>query len=303
MAGIFRMIGGIAERLVHATSTEATTTAAKLGAAAAHVRAPVDRVAHELPRASELSVARDRAAAAIRTTPERTPHGRTSAGSDIHAARLRETTTGAHGGPSVSKMTSIIKHHVSGQGQTLITTPELSAKIARGEHQISEVQGRHIDYPSQDIRLIESTSPKVHGQTHIAAKHLGTDLAANIKRLVAEPHIRAAGSFTDESSAQFAIDVTIANAANQRLIEAFLNDASNSKTILKRVDLGRTVGSSTTRADLDAGKPTLYPARTANVVIIKDDSFPEGYRILTSYPVVEAKAQVDALGNPLRGSK
>ena len=62
MAGIFRIIGGIVERLTHATSTEATATiAAKLGEAATHVRTPADRVTQTLPRASELSVARDRA--------------------------------------------------------------------------------------------------------------------------------------------------------------------------------------------------------------------------------------------------
>ncbi len=278
MAGIFRIIGGIAERLIHAASTEATTTAAaKLGAATSHVSTPADRIAHALPRASELSAARDRAGTALRSAPAR-----------VQGSRGTNMLQFAH---------TIIVHHGVGDGKRLITTPELAAKIARGEHQIDEVAGKHIDFPSQNINLIESTSPHARGQTHIQAKHLGTDLQGNIERLRSEPHISAAGSYESSESAQFAIDATIANPVNQSRIAAFLENPLIPVTDLRRVDLGRTIGTSTLRRDLDAGRPSLIPSRTANVVIIKDPSFPEGYRVLTSYPVAVQRPQVDQFGN------
>jgi hypothetical protein len=285
MAGIFRIIGGIAERLTHATSTEATaTTAAKLGEAATNLlRAPADRVAQTLPRASELSVARDRAGTGMREAPALSGRG-----TNVAVARAaREAVPTALG---------VIVHHAKGPGNLLLTTPQLAAQIARGEHQIDDVAGKHLDFPSQDIKLIESTSPQKPGQTHIVAKHLGTNLEDNVARLQREPKIHAAGGFIDEPSAQFAIDDTIANPANQKALQRFLDDASVEKQALFRVDLGRVVGESTLRKDLDAGHPALVPTTTATVVVIKDPSFPEGYRVLTSYPEAVRPAEVDSLG-------
>ena len=69
------------------------------------------------------------------------------------------------------------------------------AAIAAGRHQRSVVDGTALAYPSQDLRAIESARPRQHGQTHSLTEHVGTDLAANIRRLDAEPHIRAAGSY------------------------------------------------------------------------------------------------------------
>jgi hypothetical protein len=66
---------------------------------------------------------------------------------------------------------------------------------------------------------------------------------------------------------------------------------------LRRVDLGRPVGASTTRADVLAGHPRLIPGTTATVVLIKDPSFPEGYRVLTTYPDTR-RPEVDERGNP-----
>lgn len=304
MAGIFRIIGGIVERLTHATSTEATATiAAKLGEAATHVRTPADRVAQTLPRASELSVARDRAGTGLReapatsmpqlaeptVAPARHRH-------HIHAGRGTNTARRDAAREAVPPAFGVIVHHANGPGNLLVTTPQLAAQIARGEHQIDDVAGKHLDFPSQDIKLIESTSPQKPGQTHIVAKHLGTNLDDNVARLQREPNIHAAGGFIDEPSAQFAIDKTIANPANQKALQHFLNDASVEKQALFRVDLGRVVGESTLRKDLDAGHPALVPTTTATVVVIKDPSFPEGYRVLTSYPEAVRRAEVDVLG-------
>ena len=83
------------------------------------------------------------------------------------------------------------------------------------------------------------------------------------------------------------------NAANEHLP---LEEAESLKTALERVDAGTTVGTTTTRADLDSGRPELIPGRTATVVLIKDTTFPEGYRILTTYPDTRP-AEVDARGS------
>ena len=124
---------------------------------------------------------------------------------------------------------------------------------------------------------------------------MGDDLAANVRRLEAQPQIRAAGGYATEALAQLATDRTIANPANQRAVGAFLQDPERLKIALARVDVGQTVGTTTTRADLDAGRPVLVPGRTATVVLIKDATFPEGYRVLTTYPDTRP-AEVDARG-------
>ncbi len=187
-----------------------------------------------------------------------------------------------HGGPTV-----------------LNTTPDLAAAIHRGEHQIHVVDGVTIAQPSQDLRLIESARPFDHGQTHVGAKHIAPSLEDDVARLNREPHIPAAGGFVDESAAQYAVDHTIANPANQRFIGEFLADPTRYKDVLHRVDLGRTIGNDVLRSDLRAGDPQLRAAATATVVIIKDPSFPEQYRVLTAYPQARRGAEVDAGGNAL----
>ncbi len=190
----------------------------------------------------------------------------------------------------------IVRHTGAGRSVPLKTTPAAAARIAAGLHQIRSVDGAPLAYPSQDLRAIESADPLEPGQTHGLTEHVGNDLAANVRRLVAQPHIRAAGGYSDEASAQLATDRTIANPANQRAIGSFLADPERLKSALERVDLGQTVGSTTTRADLNAGRPQLIPSRSATVVLIKDATFPEGYRVLTSYPDTRP-AEVDARGN------
>lgn len=190
----------------------------------------------------------------------------------------------------------IVRHTATGPSVALKTTPPAAARIAAGLHQVRSVDGTVLAYPSQDLRAIESAEPLEHGQTHGLTEHVGNDLAANVRRLEAQPQIRAAGGYVDEARAQFATDRTIANPANQRAIAAFLADPERLKTALERVDAGATVGTTTTRADLDAGRPSLIPGRTATVVLIKDGSFPEGYRILTTYPDTRPP-EVDARGN------
>ncbi len=232
-------------------------------------------------------------------------------GASAAPAALRAALAPAAGGPALScdhiaprpaaagllvPAPAIVRHTGVGGSVTLRTTPAAAARIAAGLHQVRTVDGVALTYPSQDLRAIESADPHRHGQTHGLTEHVGNDLAANVRRLQAQPLIRAAGGYTDGALAQRATDRTIANPANQRAIGAFLADPERLKTALERVDLGGTVGTTTTRADLDAGRPVLIPGRTATVVLIKDASFPEGYRVLTTYPDTRP-AEVDTRGN------
>lgn len=177
-----------------------------------------------------------------------------------------------------------VHHTFAGNGVRLDATTAEAAAIRNGDHQIDVVDGATLAFPSQDLTKIESTQPLEHGQTHGLTKHVGQTLDDNIRRLEAQPHIRAAGGYYDLAHAQRATDRTIANPANQAAIRKFLDDPSRSKLVLARVDLGEAVGASTSREDLDAGHPSLIPGTTATVVLIKDPSFPEGYRVLTTFP-------------------
>ena len=183
-------------------------------------------------------------------------------------------------------------------GVALVTTANAAAAIATGAHQVRVVDGRTLAYPSQDLTKIESLEPDRPGQTHALERHVGTTLADNVARLTASPLLHAAGSYTSRADAQFATDETIANPSNQAAIAAFLADPGRLKTALARVDLGRTVGSSTLQSDLAAGSPKLVPGSTATVVLIKDPTFPEGYRVLTTYPDTR-RPELDARGTPL----
>jgi hypothetical protein len=183
-------------------------------------------------------------------------------------------------------------------GIALITTPAAAAAIRSGSHQIRTVDGRQLRYPSQQLGAVESTAPGRPGQSHTLARHVGESLADDVDRLERHPQLRAAGGYDDAASAQLATDRTIANPANQAAIGAFLADPGRLRAALARVDVGEVIGTSATRAGIETGAPALVPGRTATVVLIKDPTFPEGYRVLTSYPDTRS-AEVDPQGVPI----
>ncbi len=200
---------------------------------------------------------------------------------------------------SAASAATIVHYRPAGPVVALKPAPGEAGRIAAGLDQIRVVDGAALAYPSQDLRAIESAAPRQPGQTHALTEHVGNDLTANVRRLESQPSIRAAGGYFDEARAQFATNRTIANPANQRAIGTFLNDPGRLKLALERVDLGATIGTTTTRSDLNAGHPSLLPGRTATVVLIKDATFAEGYRVLTSYPDTRPP-EVDAGGGAIR---
>lgn len=192
-------------------------------------------------------------------------------------------------------------HHADQEpagGVALVTTAAARAAIAAGRHQVRVVDGRTLTYPSQRLGAIESLEPDRPGQTHAIERHIGTTLADNVARLTASPLLHAAGSYSTLADAQFATDETIANPANQAAIGAFLADPGRLKIALLRVVLGRDVGATTLQSDVAAGRPKLVPGATATVVLIKDPTFPEGYRVLTTYPDIR-RPELDPRGTPL----
>jgi hypothetical protein len=180
-------------------------------------------------------------------------------------------------------------------GIALATTQAAAAAIRAGLHQIRTVDGRAIRFPSQNLAAIESRAPGRPGQSHTLTRHVGETLADDLSRLEHHPLLRAAGGYTDAGTAQLATDRTIANPANQSAIGAFLADPGRLRTALARVDVGAVVGTSAMRDTTGTVAPGLIPGRTATVVLIKDPTFPEGYRVLTSYPDTRG-AEVDANG-------
>jgi hypothetical protein len=223
--------------------------------------------------------------------PDRVAHAAVEGALDLRAAH------GAFGRNASARVVGL-----GSDGSVLATTPTQAAAIRAGVHQVRSVDGVQLQYPSQRLAAIESTNPYEHGQTHVLTKHVGQSTADDIARLRREPHITGAGGFSDAASAQFAVDRTIANPASQRTIARFL--AGPSPTIrLPRVALDRAVGTTVSRASLDAGRPAAEPATTANVVLIKDPSFPERYRVLTAYPASSQTPDVDAAGAPFSAAR
>ncbi len=200
------------------------------------------------------------------------PHGATAP--DLGAARTRLGTPAA---PANRPL-------LGTAGTALRTTAAQAAAIKAGAHQIRRVGGDDLRFPSQDLRMIESSEPFAHGQTHVLTKHVGPTLADDIARLQREPHIRGAGGFTDLATAQSAVDRTIANPLAQKAIGLFIDRAGQATLPLPRVALGETIGHDLSRSDFANGNMRLTDETTATVVLIKDPTFPEGYRILTAYP-------------------
>lgn len=177
----------------------------------------------------------------------------------------------------------VIRHLIAGDGIPLATSPKQALSIARGEHQVRSVDGVALQYPSQRLDLIESAKPLQRGQTHTLTKHVAQSLADNVRRITQE-HVSGAGGFTDLDAAENAVDTVIADPPSQQALSDFLRDPSKQKFALPVMEFDSPIGTSTSKRDVMSGDPALVDADKALVVMIKDGTFPEGYRVLTAYP-------------------
>jgi hypothetical protein len=111
---------------------------------------------------------------------------------------------------------------------------------------------------------------------HLLDKHVGETYEDLATRLAKEPRIDAASSFTDRATAEKAVAETIN--ANQAKITDWLASGRNTPLPISHT-MSEPVGISVPR-----GVPVGIPASSVKVILVRDASFPDGYRILTGYP-------------------
>ncbi|CNF29584.1 Uncharacterised protein [Yersinia rohdei] len=110
---------------------------------------------------------------------------------------------------------------------------------------------------------------------HLIARHVGQNDAQLATRLLNDPKVRVASTFSDRAVAESAISNAIG--ANQSAIGSFMK--SNSNQIVIKYSSPTVIGSSMTR-----GSTSSQPVSNVSVVIRKDPTMPDGYRIHTGYP-------------------
>ena len=112
---------------------------------------------------------------------------------------------------------------------------------------------------------------------HTLSLHVGQQEPALAMRLLLEPNIRAAGSFSSRSAAEAAIADVLA--AREAQVAGWLTSGGHLPGLTHQ--LPWSPGVSLVRGQNDA-----VSAFTVLVVLRRDPSLPTGFRILTSYPRV-----------------
>ncbi len=110
---------------------------------------------------------------------------------------------------------------------------------------------------------------------HLIARHVGQSDAELATRLSNDPKVRVASTFTDRTVAESAI--SSAMSANRSAIDLFMK--GNTNQIVIKHSSPAVIGSSMTR-----GSTSSQPVSNVTVVIRKDPTMPDGYRIHTGYP-------------------
>ncbi|WOY04382.1 hemagglutinin repeat-containing protein [Dickeya fangzhongdai] len=110
---------------------------------------------------------------------------------------------------------------------------------------------------------------------HLIARHVGQSDEQLATRLANDPKVRVASTFSDRAVAESAISNAIG--ANQSAIGSFMK--SNNNQVVIKYSSPTVIGSSMTR-----GSTSSQPVSNVTVVIRKDPTMPDGYRIHTGYP-------------------
>ena len=110
---------------------------------------------------------------------------------------------------------------------------------------------------------------------HLIARHVGINERQLIDRLNADARISAASSFSSRAIAEYAVSTALL--ANRSQIDEFL--AGSSTRLVISHNLQGPVGIVVQR-----GATSAQPASGVRVVIDKDASMPNGYRIVTGFP-------------------
>ena len=112
---------------------------------------------------------------------------------------------------------------------------------------------------------------------HLIARHVGQSDSQLATRLANDHKVRVVSTFSDRAVAESAISNAIG--ANQSAIGSFMKSDIN-RTVIKYLS-PTVVGSSMTR-----GSTLSQPVSNVTVVIRKDPTMPDGYRIHTGYPTL-----------------
>lgn len=112
-----------------------------------------------------------------------------------------------------------------------------------------------------------------HSGSHTLSKHVGKSDDYLRERLSREPHRSVVSTFRDQNAAEWAIEKVLRRRAEE--IQAWLGSESHAKRQVT-MDVGRVVGRVLDR------QGTVSAARVTRVVLVKDSSMPDGFRILTS---------------------
>lgn len=96
----------------------------------------------------------------------------------------------------------------------------------------------------------------------------------------------SASSYTDIATAQWAVDHVIVASKNQQKIRRWLDEGAKRFLPLEGYVPGDAVGVVLSQADV-AVPGTGHVTNYAKVLLMADAMIPTGYRILTSYPIVD----------------
>jgi filamentous hemagglutinin family protein len=113
---------------------------------------------------------------------------------------------------------------------------------------------------------------------HLLLKHVGQSEAALIKRLADEPHISGSSSFYDRATAEQSISLALD--ARQGEIQAWLAGAK--PLVIVEHALPNPVGITVSR-----GMAQAVDTNKLRLIIRRDASMPNGYRIHTGFPIHE----------------
>jgi hypothetical protein len=110
---------------------------------------------------------------------------------------------------------------------------------------------------------------------HLMEKHIGRTHEQLLDRLRQEPNIPAASTFHDRATAELAISNVINE--NKNKIKNFLKESNNQLLIIQnsKEPIGTSFKKNTT---------TPVPGKEIYLIIRRDETMPNGYRIHTGYP-------------------
>ena len=155
-----------------------------------------------------------------------------------------------------------------GVPQRVMTVQELS---------LQRFQGAEATAAARATYAARFASLDAHEQAggHLLARHVGQSEAALRARLASEPRISASSSFYNRAAADSAVSQALS--ANQAIISDWLAGSSSRLTL--NFSARDPMGIFLSRGQAQAGD-----VNSVTLILVRDPSMPDGYRILTGFP-------------------